>query len=449
MLLTLAAAACMLLPLPIMQYVGEEGLYAMKSYEMFIRGDYWHPSILGYVWPHPPLYHWPIIAICQLIGWEHVDIAVRLVSVIASWLAATAAFLTARHLFPEQRQAGWLAALVYLSMGEISFWYGWLGYADATFGFFIFSAIAALWLALEKKNVPLFLLSLLLISLAFLAKNFTAYVLYGLAGLVLLQRLGRWKLLKHPGFILPGLAALGVPWLFQVWVVQSGSSNTLTTVRDALRNFSGHGTLDYLKHWLTYPLLFAFRAMPVSLVLIWLWLRRKVMFERNPTLVTLTLVLVACFAPFWVSAGGTPRYLVPLYGLVALLLTGLLLQLEAAHYRMALKAIVVVVILKIPYSLGILPYIKDWRPERDVKAVATDIARIVGDKPLLSHNDVATGLAIAAYLDVWQHRNPPVVWDYGTAHGVYVLAETVEPATGELVRKWPLRGDTIYLYWRP
>ena len=439
----------MLLPLPIMQYVGEEGLYAMKSYEMFVRGDYWHPSILGYVWPHPPLYHWPIIGICQLIGWEHVDIAIRLVSVTASWLSAITVFLTARQLFREHRQAGWLAALVYLSMGEVSFWYGWLGYADATFGFFIFSAIAALWLALEKRHVPLFLLSLILISLAFLTKNFTAYILYSLAGLVLLQRLGRWRLLLHPGFIIPGVAALGVPWLFQLLVVQSGSSNAITTFRDAMRNFSGHGILDYLKHWLTYPLLFAFRAMPVSLVLIWLWLRRKVTFERHPTLVTLTLVLAVCFAPFWVSAGGTPRYLVPLYGLVALLLTCLLLQLEPAHYRLALKAIVVVVILKIPYSLGILPYIKDWRPERDVKAVAVEIANIVGDKPLLSHNDVSTGLAVAAYLDVWQHRNPPIVWDYGKAHGVYVLAETSEPATGELVQKWPLRGDTVYLYWRP
>jgi len=29
----------MLLPLPIMQYVGEEELMALKSYEMFVRDD--------------------------------------------------------------------------------------------------------------------------------------------------------------------------------------------------------------------------------------------------------------------------------------------------------------------------------------------------------------------------------------------------------------------------
>jgi len=134
---------------------------------------------------------------------------------------------------------------------------------------------------------------------------------------------------------------------------------------------------------------------------------------------------------------------------VALLLTGLMLQLEATHYRTALKAIAIVIALKLPYSLGILPYIKDWRPERDVKAVASEIAQIVGDKPLLSHNDVSTGLAIAAYLDVWQHRRPPITWDHGKLHGIYVLAETAEPATGKLVKTWPLRGDMVYLYWRP
>ena len=57
MTLTLLAAALMLLPLPVMQYVGEEGLYAIKAWEMHVRHDWWHPSILGNIWPHPPLFH--------------------------------------------------------------------------------------------------------------------------------------------------------------------------------------------------------------------------------------------------------------------------------------------------------------------------------------------------------------------------------------------------------
>jgi len=184
--LTIAAALMMLLPLPIMQYVGEEGLMALKSYEMFVRGDYLHPSILGGVWPHSPLWHWPVIGISQLIGWEHVDIAVRMVSVTATWLSALCAALTAGWLYGHKyTQAGWLAALVYLSMGEVAFWYGWLGYVDATFGFFIFAAITSLWRSVADEKFTWFILSLLFVSLAFMTKNITAYALYGTSGLIL------------------------------------------------------------------------------------------------------------------------------------------------------------------------------------------------------------------------------------------------------------------------
>jgi len=447
-LLVCVAALCMLLPLPVMQYVGEEGLMAIKSYEMFVRGDWLHPSILGGIWPHSPLWHWPVIIISQIIGWEHLDIAIRLVSVIATWLSAICAGLTGHWLYNRNyAQAGWLAALVYLSMGEISFWYGWLGYVDATFGMFIFAAITTLWRAVEDEKFSWFLLSLLFISLAFLTKNITAYALYGGSGLVLLWKLDRWHLLRKARFLLAGLLALMVPMLWQAIIVPAGESTATTTVNDALRNFSGYSLLDYLKHWLTFPLIFIVRALPVSLLLIWLWLVRKCAFENTRALTILTLILLICFFPFWLSAGGSPRYLVPLYGLVALLLTGLLLQLEKERVRQSLMIIGLVILFKIPYSLAVLPYIKDWRPERDVKAVAMEIMQMTDDAPLRTANDVATGLAIVAYIDIWRRDRPPVRY-YLNEKGVYVLAEVETPALGRLIKKWRLRGDPVYLYWR-
>ena len=447
-LLTLTAALFMLLPLPIMQYVGEEGLMALKSYEMFLRNDYMHPSILGGIWPHSPLWHWPVIAISQLLGWEHVDIAVRLVSVIASWLSALAAALMASWLYPEHKHAGWLAALIYLTMGEVSFWYGWLGYVDATFGLFIFASIAALWRSIADEHIGWFALSLLLISLAFMTKNITAYVLFGFAGLILLWKLKRWHLLRHPLFIIAGLLALTVPFLQQIYIVPEGANTAMTSINDVLRNFKGYGILKFLEHWLIFPFVFAFRALPVSLFIIWLWLRRKHQFDLDHRLTTLALILLACFAPFWISAGATPRYLVPLYGLVALLLTGLLLQLKAVQFRQGVLLIALIVVVKIPYSFGILPYIKDWRPERDVKIVAKEIMELTADAPLKTRNDVATGLAIVAYIDVWRQEEPPVIWYRNDEDGVYILAEVETPQLGKLIKSWRLRGDHVYLYWK-
>lgn len=448
--IALFAALAMLFPLPVMQYIGEEGLYAIKSYEMFMRHDLLHPSILGNIWPHSPVYHWPVIGLCQLIGWEHVDIAVRFISVCASWISAAVAALMARHLFPEHDYAGWLAAAIYLSMGEVSFWYGWLGYVDASFGCFIFTSIAALWIAIEKESKAWFLASLLLISVAFLLKNITAYALFGLAALVLVQRMQRWHLLKNPAFIIPGIISLSVPFSYNYFIIHS-SGNAMTTVRDAMRNFEGFGLLDYMAHWLSYPFIFIFRALPVSLFVVWLWLSRKHVFRLHDDLLTLGFIILACLAPFWLSAGGTPRYLVPLYGLAAVLLTGLCLQLETKLFRTTIWLITVFVLLKIPYSFGILPYIKDWRPERDVKVVAEEIMHLTADAPLRTQNDVSTGLAIAAYLDVWRQDRPPIHWyrDRYQEKGIYIMAEKESPQLGRLIKTWRLRGDTVYLYWLP
>jgi len=447
--LTLSVAVLMLFPLSVMQLVGEEGLMAIKSYEMFVRGDWLHPSILGNIWPHSPLWHWPVIAISQVIGWEHVDIAMRLVSVMASWLCALAVGLGAGWLFREKHpHAGWLAALVYLSLGEISFWYGWLGYVDATFGMFIFAAIAVLWRAIADEHIGYFLFSLVLISLAFMTKNITAYALYGMSGLVLLWRLHRWRLLKSPLFLMSGITALAVPYLWQHWVVLQGENTAATTLADVWRNFSGYSIFDYLRHWVSYPVIFVFRALPISLFILWLWIRRKHQFVFDETLTTVAYILIACFLPFWVSAGGSPRYLVPLYGLAALLLTGMLLQLGSKHLRQGVMLIALLVVLKIPYSLLALPYIKDWRPERDVKQVAREIIQMTEDAPLMTENDVSTGLAIAAYIDVWRQDRPPVRWN-NRKFRAYVLAEVKTPGMGRLIKSWRLRGDHVYLYLQP
>ena len=446
---TLLAALFMLLPLPIMQYVGEEGLMAIKSYEMFVRDDWLHPSILGGIWPHSPLWHWPVIIISTLIGWEHVDIAVRLTSVLATWGSAICAGLTAHWLFSHKHaHAGWLAALVYLSMGEVAFWYGWLGYVDATFGFFIFAAICSLWRGIADEKASWFILSLLFISLAFMTKNITAYALFAISGFILLWQLKQWKLLKKTWFIPSGLLALSVPVLWQSFIVPAGANTATTSINDVLRNFTGFGAWAFIKHWLTFPFIFLFRALPVSLILAWLWLRKKHRFELDKTLTILALLLLACFLPFWISAGATPRYLVPLYGLVALFLTGLMLQLNQQHFRQTLMLIALIVLLKIPYSMAILPYIKDWRPERDVKIVSAEIMQLTNSAPLRTQNDVASGLAIAAYLDVWRQHREPMRWYNDKEQNVYILAEVETPALGQLVKKWHLRGSYVYLYWQ-
>jgi len=447
-ILTLFAAFVMFLPLPVMQYVGEESYYTLGAYEIFVDGHWRYQSIFGLAWPKTPLYNWLIIGVSQVIGWQHLEIAARLVSVSASLGSATVIFFMARRLFPEQPYANWLGALIYLTMGEISFWYGWLGYADATFGFFIFAAISSLWVAIEDKQVKWLLLSLLLISLAFLTKNISCYVMYLSAGLILIWRYQRWTLLFNPFFVLPALASFTLPWIYQNLIL-SGGANTSVAIGDALRNFLGYSLLSYLDHWISYPLLFLARAFPVTLILIWLYLKdkKRYIFDRN--IKTLLYILFICLLPYWLSAAGTPRYLVPFYALLALALTGLALQLNFKQSALMLKLIIVIIIMKIPYSFAALPYIKDWRPERDIRAVVKDIMQIKGDKTLRTMDDVSTGLSIGAYINV---RTPPdqfIHWYDGNERQIYILSEVDDPKLGQLIKHWRLQGNDTYMYWKP
>ena len=65
---------------------------------------------------------------------------------------------------------------------------GWLAYADPLFAFFTFGAMACLWVATSERRVGLLALAALALVCAFLAKVLTAYVFYGVFGLVLLWR---------------------------------------------------------------------------------------------------------------------------------------------------------------------------------------------------------------------------------------------------------------------
>jgi len=431
-----------------MQYVAEESYYALGAYEIFVDEHWWHQSVFGLAWPKTPLYNWMIICVAQVIGWSHLEIATRIVSVSATLGSAAVVYFMARKLFPEQRNVPWLGALIYLTMGEVFFWYGWLGYADATFGFFIFAAISSLWIAIEEKQVKWLLISLVLISLAFLTKNISCYVMYLSAGLVLIWRYQRWNLLFNLFYILPVLASFTLPWIYQNLIL-AGGANTSVAIGDAMRNFLGYSLLSYLNHWISYPLLFLGRAFPVTLILIWLYFKEKQRYVLHRDLVTILYILLLCLLPFWLSAAGTARYLIPFYGLLALVITGLTLQLNLKQLALVSKVIIIVILMKIPYSFAVLPYIKDWRPERDIRAVVEDIMQFTDGKNLRTMNDVSTGLSIGAYINV---RTPPdqfVHWYDGKERQVYILSEVEDPKLGELIKHWRLQGNETYLYWKP
>src|SRR5262245_12735933 len=77
----LYAAACLsfftTLTLP---YVGEEAVYTITSLEMRWSGDFFVTTLYGTNYGRPPLLNWLVIALAELLGWDRVLLASRLVT---------------------------------------------------------------------------------------------------------------------------------------------------------------------------------------------------------------------------------------------------------------------------------------------------------------------------------------------------------------------------------
>jgi hypothetical protein len=131
-------------------YIGEEGVYTVTSLEMWAKRDFLVPTLYGAAYGRPPLYNWLIIPVANLLGWDHMLAAARLVAASASVPTGLVLAWLARNLGGTRTLAA-LSALIYLS-GDVLFYHGWLAYSDPLFGLFVFTSIACLWVALHQDR---------------------------------------------------------------------------------------------------------------------------------------------------------------------------------------------------------------------------------------------------------------------------------------------------------
>src|SRR5512134_138565 len=147
-LLFAAAVLSSLAALPL-YFVGEEAILANSAMEMAYRGDWVRHWLYGMDGQHATGAQWLVIPLASLAGWEHVLQVTRLVMIAAT--AATGAMLglLALRLYGDAVLAA-LAAAVYVTLGDVLFYRGWLGYRDPLFACFVFSSVAALWIAARE-----------------------------------------------------------------------------------------------------------------------------------------------------------------------------------------------------------------------------------------------------------------------------------------------------------
>lgn len=79
-----AAAALSFATTLTLPYIGEEAVYTITSLEMRLNHDFLVNTLYGANYGRPPLLNWLIIPLAEMMGWERVLLASRLIAAVAT-----------------------------------------------------------------------------------------------------------------------------------------------------------------------------------------------------------------------------------------------------------------------------------------------------------------------------------------------------------------------------
>jgi 4-amino-4-deoxy-L-arabinose transferase-like glycosyltransferase len=398
-LFALAALSFVWLPGHV-QYTGEEAVYSVQAYEQWQHGAWLQPTFLGGPYQRPPLFNWLIIVLSNALGWTHCLLAARLVSALATIGSGVLLAAFSRRLGAEPARAAFIA-LVYLTLAEPLFYYGWLGYSDALFGALVLAGMLAAWLAAREQRVIWVAVALLCAAAAFFTKALTAYVFIGVAGLVCLRRYRTWPLIVRPR-VLACLPLCALPLLWYA-LAPTGGVMAHGMVDDIAGKLGQQGLIPYLRHLVVYPAHALLNLMPAAALL--LWLRRETLTVApmgaaapiGHTARTAALIAGLNFLPYWLAPQSGLRYLMPLYGLAAVFV-GEQLWRASLHRHLILRVLAVAIALKWLAAVWLFPaYTQRARP--DLAVLAATVDQLAHGRPLYADTDAWVGISVVALLD--------------------------------------------------
>jgi 4-amino-4-deoxy-L-arabinose transferase-like glycosyltransferase len=442
-----AAAALSLYTTLGLPYIGEEAVYTITSLEMRLNQDYFVTTLYGTNYGRPPLLNWLIIPLAEMLGWDRMLLASRLVAATATVLTGLVlAWLTLN--LTRNRALAAFAAVVFLS-GDALFYRGWLAYADPLLTLCVFGAIACLWVAVLRKEGALLWLAVLLVTCGFLAKVQTAYLFYGVALVVLAAGRDARRFLLGVHSIAAHAAAVAALLAWNAYFTY-GTQSASTGV-DILLKIKSVDLADYLHQLWSFPPETVLRLAPASLVFVYYWWRTRAAapaatVEGFPWR-TLLAMLALNYLPYWLGPKTHIRYIMPLYPLAALALAAAIWNFGARPRVIAARWFVAAVVLRYAIGLWIFPWYQEHY-RGHYAATAAQIAATTRGLPLYATDVSSTGLSVTAHLDTLRYPAaylhwPPAQWSDG-----FVLSYAPNAELGEVAASYPLGGNTLYLLCR-
>jgi 4-amino-4-deoxy-L-arabinose transferase-like glycosyltransferase len=440
------AAACFL-PAVAFHYVGEEAIFPKSSLEMWLRGEWVEQILVGLNHQHNPLFNWVIIALCQVTGWEWMLQVARAVTIGATISSGLVLAWLALRVFEDRQFAAW-TAVVYMTMVDVVLYRGWLAYVDPLFGFLVFSAIACLWVACRERRVALLALAVSCLVLGFLAKAFTAFVFYGVAAFVLLLGKEGRRFLLGPASLAIHVAgaALVIAWL---GVVPANEGQGARMFKEIVDKLGFAGMRDYAIKLVAYPVEMALKTSPAALLA--LYYARKRPWHGDPArdaLVTATAIAALNFLPYWLAPQSHSRYLVPIFPLAALVFARVIWSAGSAARVATLRWFMALLAVKLVLALVAFPYYQKAYRGENFASVAREILERSGEFPIYTTNVTASGLSVAANLDILRLPKAPVAWPPQGWDTGFVISDKPDPRLGQSFAQYRLGGRDLYLLCR-
>lgn len=442
-----AAAALSLYTTLTLPYIGEEAVYTITSLEMRLNRDFFVTTLYGTSYGRPPLLNWLVIPLAELLGWDRMLLASRIVTATATVLTGLVlAWLTLN--LTRNRALAAFAAVVFLS-GDVLFYRGWLAYADSLLTLCVFGAIACLWVAVLRKQGALLWLAVLLVTAGFLAKVQTAYLFYGVALVVLAAEREARRFLLGAHSIAAHAAAVAALLAWNAYFTH-GTQSASTSV-DIMLKIKSVDLGDYLQQLWSFPPETLLRMAPASLVAIYYGWRNRHAPPEEPVAGfpwrTLAAILILNYLPYWLGPKTHIRYIMPLYPLAALALAAAIWQFGTRPRAIAMRWLVAAVVLRYAIGLWIFPwYQENYRGH--YAATAAQIAAATRGYPLYATDVSATGLSVTAHLDTLRFPAPYLHWPPAQWSDGFVLSYTANAELGEVSASYPLGGNTLYLLCR-
>lgn len=446
--LLLLLAALSFIPTLFFYMVGEEGIYTISTLEMWHSQNWLIQTMYGINLSRPPLMNWLAIPIASLLGWSHILISIRLLSVLATLGSAAWLYWLCRKLFAD-RNFALFATLTYLCLMDLQLYRGWLSYTDPLFSFFTFGAMATVWVASVERHRGWLFASIIMVSCALLTKAFTAYIFYATVIFVLFWQRDSRNFLLSPLSLLILCSTLIVPYAWFSSLPRMGAQRA-SMLGEIAEKLSAQDGLSYLQRLITYPLETALWLAPATLLAVYLLLRKRVWQAETEAAIFKCALFITGLSilPYWIAPNGGIRYLLPIYPMVALVCARIIWRAGEPARELALRWFAGVIAFKFLFALVLFPYYQNSYRGENYVTTAHTIGQRTSGFPLYGTDLRSIGENIIGQIDINRLPLPPVQqapenWDNG-----FWLGSVADERIGKLVEKYVVAKDELYLLCR-